>query len=77
MVESADTGPSAATGFSFTIAYSNVPAAECTKIITAAAGNFYTAGVGEAGNANGTIMQDTYKYYTIDNLKCYAVRIID
>ena len=50
VVESADTGPSAAAGSSFTITYSNVPAAECTKIITAAAGNFYTAGVGEAGN---------------------------
>ncbi|MCK3083668.1 type 4 pilus major pilin [Escherichia coli] len=50
VVESADTGPSAATGSSFTITYSNVPAAECTKIITAAAGNFYTAGVGTAGN---------------------------
>ena len=45
-----NTGPSAATGSSFTITYSNVPAAECTKIITAAAGNFYTAGVGTAGN---------------------------
>lgn len=44
------TGPSAAAGSSFTITYSNVPAAECTKIITAAAGNFYTAGVGTAGN---------------------------
>lgn len=50
VVASADTGPSAATGSSFTITYSNVPAAECTKIITAAAGNFYTAGVGTAGN---------------------------
>ena len=44
------TGPSGADGSSFTITYSNVPAAECTKIITAAAGNFYTAGVGTAGN---------------------------
>ncbi len=43
------TGPSGADGSSFTITYSNVPAAECTKIITAA-GNFYTAGVGTAGN---------------------------
>ncbi|HGY8314653.1 TPA: type 4 pilus major pilin, partial [Escherichia coli] len=50
VVASADTGPSEATGSSFTITYSNVPAAECTKIITAAAGNFYTAGVGTAGN---------------------------
>nr|HDH1249197.1 type IV pilin [Klebsiella variicola subsp. variicola] len=50
VVASANTGPSAATGSSFTITYSNVPAAECTKIITAAAGNFYTAGVGTAGN---------------------------
>ncbi|VGD51134.1 Bundle-forming pilin [Klebsiella pneumoniae] len=47
---SANTGPSGATGSSFTITYDNVPAAECTKIITAAAGNFYTAGVGTAGN---------------------------
>ncbi|OVK29329.1 hypothetical protein B8054_01095 [Klebsiella pneumoniae] len=44
------TGPSGADGSSFTITYSNVPASECTKIITAAAGNFYTAGVGTAGN---------------------------
>ncbi len=44
------TGPSGADGSSFTITYSNVPAAECTKIITAAAGNFYAAGVGTAGN---------------------------
>jgi hypothetical protein len=43
------TGPSGADGSSFTITYENVPAAECTKIITAAAGNFY-AGVGTAGN---------------------------
>ncbi|EMF8385072.1 type IV pilin, partial [Klebsiella variicola] len=50
VVASANTGPSAAQGSSFTITYSNVPAAECTKIITAAAGNFYTAGVGTAGN---------------------------
>ena len=45
VVASADTGPSAATGSSFTITYENVPAAECTKIITAAAGNFYIAQV--------------------------------
>ncbi|HBB8367448.1 TPA: prepilin-type N-terminal cleavage/methylation domain-containing protein [Escherichia coli] len=44
------TGPSGADGSSFTITYSNVPAAECTKIITAVAGNFYAAGVGTAGN---------------------------
>ncbi|MFO5671634.1 type 4 pilus major pilin, partial [Klebsiella pneumoniae] len=44
------TGPSGADGSSFTITYENVPASECTKIITAAAGNFYTAGVGTAGN---------------------------
>ncbi|EPY8425331.1 type 4 pilus major pilin [Citrobacter youngae] len=50
IVESANTGPSAAQGSSFTITYKNVPAAECTKIITAAAGNFYTAGVGTVGN---------------------------
>ena len=42
----AATGPSAAAGSSFTITYSNVPAAECTKIITATAGNFYIAAVG-------------------------------
>lgn len=47
---SANTGPSTAAGSSFTITYENVPAAECTKIITAAAANFYTAGVGTAGN---------------------------
>lgn len=50
VVESANTGPSAAKGSSFTITYNNVPAAECTKIITAAAGNFYMAGVGGVDN---------------------------
>lgn len=49
-VAAASTGPSAVAGSSFTITYSNVPAAECTKIITAAAGNFYTAGVGTVSN---------------------------
>lgn len=47
---SVSTGPSGTAGSAFTITYSNVPAAECTKIITAAAGNFYSAGVGTAGN---------------------------
>lgn len=42
----AATGPSSAAGSSFTITYSNVPAAECVKIATAAAGNFYIATVG-------------------------------
>jgi len=46
----AATGPSKAAGSSFTITYSNVPAAECTKMITAAAGNFYEVGVGTAAN---------------------------
>ncbi|NNQ95496.1 type IV pilin [Escherichia coli] len=57
VVASADTGPSAATGSSFTITYENVPAAECTKIITAAAGNFYIAQVGSATvkEAGGTL----------------------
>ncbi|ENA52380.1 prepilin-type N-terminal cleavage/methylation domain protein [Escherichia coli 2729250] len=57
VVASADTGPSAATGSSFTITYENVPAAECTKIITAAAGNFYIAQVGCATvkKAGGTL----------------------
>ncbi|WP_434659354.1 type 4 pilus major pilin [Klebsiella sp. MISC125] len=50
MLEPANTGPSGAEGSSFTITYNNVPASECTKIITAAAGNFYSAGVGSAGN---------------------------
>ncbi|ENS3161735.1 type 4 pilus major pilin [Salmonella enterica subsp. enterica serovar Montevideo] len=56
VVASADTGPSAATGSSFTITYENVPAAECTKIITAA-GNFYIAQVGGATvkEAGGTL----------------------
>ena len=40
----AATGPSSAAGSSFTITY--VPAAECVKIATAAAGNFYIATVG-------------------------------
>lgn len=57
VVASANTGPSAATGSSFTITYENVPAAECTKIITAAAGNFYIAQVGGATvkEAGGTL----------------------
>lgn len=42
----AATGASAAAGSTFTITYSNVPAAECVKITTAAAGNFYIATVG-------------------------------
>ena len=42
----ANTGPSSAAGSSFTITYDNVPAAECTKIMTATAGNFYIAQVG-------------------------------
>lgn len=50
IVAAAATGPSAVAGSSFTITYSNVPAAECVKIVTAAAGNFYTTGVGTAGN---------------------------
>ncbi|WP_075208443.1 type 4 pilus major pilin [Klebsiella michiganensis] len=45
-VVSANTGPSSATGSSFTITYNNVPAAECTKIVSAVAGNFYIAAVG-------------------------------
>lgn len=45
-VVSANTGPSSTTGSSFTITYNNVPAAECTKIISAVAGNFYIAKVG-------------------------------
>ncbi|EDW0613228.1 type IV pilin, partial [Salmonella enterica subsp. enterica] len=48
VLESASTGPSYADGSSFTITYSNIPAAECTKIVTAAAGNFYIASVGGA-----------------------------
>ncbi len=40
------TGPSSAAGSSFTITYNNVPAAECVKIATAAAGNFYITMVG-------------------------------
>ncbi|EGM8545365.1 TPA: prepilin-type N-terminal cleavage/methylation domain-containing protein [Escherichia coli] len=38
-------GPSKAPGSSFTITYANVPAVECTKIITASASNFYEVGV--------------------------------
>ncbi|HEI8485815.1 TPA: prepilin-type N-terminal cleavage/methylation domain-containing protein [Morganella morganii] len=51
------TGPSGADGSSFTITYENVPASECTKIITAAAGNFYIAQVGDATvkEAGGTL----------------------
>lgn len=51
-VASADTGPSKATGSSFTIKYENVPASECTKIVTAAAGNFYQVGVGASAVDN-------------------------
>lgn len=42
----ASTGPSSVAGSSFTITYNNVPASECAKIVTAAAGNFYIATVG-------------------------------
>ncbi|MDQ2309640.1 type 4 pilus major pilin [Pluralibacter gergoviae] len=61
LVKEDSTGPSKAKGSSFTITYENVPAAECTKIITAAAGNFYTAGVGTAGNvkAAGEVLDVT------------------
>ncbi|EDM1757893.1 type IV pilin [Salmonella enterica subsp. diarizonae] len=45
ILAAAATGPSAAAGSSFTITYANVPAAECTKITTATAGNFYIAAV--------------------------------
>jgi hypothetical protein len=41
-----------------------VPAAECTKIITAAAGNFYTAGVGTAGNVKAAGYNDAAKTAT-------------
>ncbi|WP_407579587.1 type 4 pilus major pilin [Citrobacter koseri] len=41
----ANTGPSGATASSFSIQYKNVPASECTKIISATAGNFYIASV--------------------------------
>ncbi|MCT6953518.1 type IV pilin, partial [Salmonella enterica subsp. enterica serovar Javiana] len=53
----AATGPSSAAGSSFTITYDNVPAAECVKITTAAAGNFYTAKVGSkvVKAADGTL----------------------
>lgn len=43
---SAATGPSSTAGSSFTITYNNVPAAECTKIVSATAANFYTVTVG-------------------------------
>ncbi|EFH2542099.1 type IV pilin, partial [Escherichia coli] len=46
MLAATATGPSSATGSSFTITYDNVPAAECVKIATAAAGNFYITTVG-------------------------------
>ncbi|WP_437891310.1 type 4 pilus major pilin [Phytobacter sp. V91] len=39
-------GPSGVANSAFTITYASVPAAECTKIIAAAAGNFYVAKVG-------------------------------
>lgn len=38
--------PSKAANSAFTITYENVPAAECTKIVSAAASNFYMAKVG-------------------------------
>jgi prepilin-type N-terminal cleavage/methylation domain-containing protein len=56
-VASASTGPSSTDGSSFTIEYENVPAAECTKIITATAGNFYIASVNgtEVKSAGGSL----------------------
>lgn len=47
-LEAAATGPSSTAGSSFTITYKNVPATECSKIVTAAAGNFYTTSVNGA-----------------------------
>ena len=43
VVDTATAVPSSAQGSSFTITYSNVPALNCHKIITAAACIFYTA----------------------------------
>ncbi|WP_233977430.1 type 4 pilus major pilin [Pectobacterium versatile] len=42
----AASGPSGTAGSAFTITYTGVPAAECTKIISAVAGNVYLAQVG-------------------------------
>lgn len=46
VLDAASTGPSAAAGSSFTIVYAGVPAAECVKIVTAVAGNFYITAIG-------------------------------
>ncbi|MEG3128455.1 type 4 pilus major pilin [Pantoea cypripedii] len=46
MLAPADTSPSVSMGSAFTITYTGVPAAECSKIISAVAGNFYLAQVG-------------------------------
>jgi hypothetical protein len=83
------TGPSGADGSSFTITYENVPAAECTKIITAAAGNFYTAGVGTAGNVKAAggvlnvakLLQSVIKVETVIidfhvHINCFSSRVI-
>lgn len=56
-VAAANTGPSSATGSSFTIQYLAVPAAECAKIVSGLAGNFYTVSVDSTAvkTAGGTL----------------------
>ncbi|MCO5781382.1 type 4 pilus major pilin [Citrobacter meridianamericanus] len=54
---SSDTGPSGLSGSSFTITYDSIPAAECTKIVSAVASNFYIASVNgvEVKSAGGVL----------------------
>ncbi|MCW2482209.1 type 4 pilus major pilin, partial [Candidatus Symbiopectobacterium sp. NZEC135] len=56
----AASGPSGISGSAFTITYTGVPAAECTKIISAIADNFYLAQVGTI------IVKDVESYLDIE-----------
>ena len=48
--------PSGAENSSFSITYVGVPAAECAKIASAAAGNFYTVSVGTGTERRGVLL---------------------
>ncbi|HEF4887313.1 TPA: prepilin-type N-terminal cleavage/methylation domain-containing protein [Klebsiella oxytoca] len=52
--------PSGAANSAFSITYVGVPAAECAKIVSAAAGNFYTVSVGTGSSAltSGNVKKD-------------------
>ncbi|MBE5204363.1 prepilin-type N-terminal cleavage/methylation domain-containing protein [Pectobacterium sp. FL60-S17] len=57
VLASDDTGPAGTPGSAFTITYNGVPAAECARLISATAANFYIIQVGSitVKNADGNI----------------------